>query len=48
MIGTTSSGTTQYTDSSVADGTTYLYYVVSVDTSNNVSTPSNTWTAVIP
>jgi fibronectin type 3 domain-containing protein len=48
MIGTTSSGTTEYTDSTVADGTTYLYYVVSVDSSGTVSSPSNTWTAVIP
>jgi fibronectin type 3 domain-containing protein len=48
MIGTTNSSTTQYTDSTVADGTTYLYYVVSVDSSGTASTPSNTWTAVIP
>lgn len=37
-----------YTDSTVADGTTYNYEVVSVDAQGVQSAPSNVYTAVIP
>lgn len=37
-----------YTDTSVQSGTSYSYYVASVDAKGNQSTPSNTYTAVIP
>jgi len=39
---------TSFTDTSVTDGTSYVYYVVSVDSEGNQSTPSNTYTASIP
>jgi len=39
---------TTYTDSTVQDGTSYTYYVESVDASGNQSTPSNTFSASIP
>lgn len=39
---------TSYADSAVVTGTTYLYYVTSVDAAGVESSPSNTWTAVIP
>jgi fibronectin type 3 domain-containing protein len=48
LVGSTTSGTTAYTDDSVSDGTTYVYYVVSVDAEGNESVPSNTYTAAIP
>lgn len=49
QLGSTSGeSTTSYTDSSVQEGDTYAYYVVSVDASGNESTPSNTYTANIP
>lgn len=37
-----------YTDTSVAAGTSYWYYAAAVDTSNNVSAPSNIVQAVVP
>ncbi|MEA2240725.1 MAG: hypothetical protein QOD24_281, partial [Solirubrobacteraceae bacterium] len=40
--------TTSYTDSGVANGTTYRYRVVAVDAAGNASVPSNEATAVIP
>jgi len=43
----TTTGTT-YVDSTAASGQTYQYYVTSVDSSGNESTPSNTATATIP
>jgi fibronectin type 3 domain-containing protein len=57
--GTTSSGpyptkvassvaVTDYTDSTVASGTTYYYVVTAVDSNNNESAYSNQATAVIP
>jgi fibronectin type 3 domain-containing protein len=57
--GTTSSGpystkvassvaSTDYTDSTVASGTTYYYVVTAVDSNNNESSYSNQATAVIP
>jgi Abnormal spindle-like microcephaly-assoc'd, ASPM-SPD-2-Hydin len=39
---------TSYTDTTVADGTSYTYYVVSVDSAGNQSSPSSAFTATIP
>jgi fibronectin type 3 domain-containing protein len=39
---------TTYSDLTVQDGTSYTYYVVSVDAENNQSVPSNTVTTTIP
>lgn len=39
---------TSYTDTSVTDGTSYVYYVVSVDAEGNQSAPSTTYSATIP
>ena len=39
---------TTYTDSSVVNGTSYTYYVTSVDASGNTSAPSNTYSVAIP
>jgi fibronectin type 3 domain-containing protein len=41
-------GATDYTDSTVASGTTYYYVVTAVDSNNNESAYSNQATAVIP
>jgi fibronectin type 3 domain-containing protein len=41
-------GSTSYADSSVTAGTTYTYYVTSVDAAGAESSPSNFWTAAIP
>ena len=41
-------GSTSYGDTTVQSGTTYIYYVVSVDASGNQSAPSNEFTAVVP
>jgi fibronectin type 3 domain-containing protein len=47
-LNSSSDGQTTYTDSTVQAGTTYQYYVTSVDSSGSESTPSNTATAVVP
>jgi hypothetical protein len=39
---------TAYTDTTVADGSSYMYYVVSVDAEGNQSVPSSTFNALIP
>jgi fibronectin type 3 domain-containing protein len=39
---------TAYTDTGVQSGSTYQYYVTSVDSSGVESTPSNTTTVTIP
>jgi len=39
---------TSYTDATVADNTSYTYYVESVDAEGNQSVPSNTFTITIP
>jgi len=39
---------TSYTDTTVADNTSYTYYVESVDAEGNQSVPSNTITISIP
>jgi hypothetical protein len=48
VVGTTAAGSTAFTDSSVTSGQTYVYEVLSVDASGNVSSPSNTVTETIP
>jgi len=49
VLATTCSGTQcAYTDTSVTAGTSYWYYAAAVDTSNNVSAPSNIVQAVVP
>lgn len=39
---------TAYADSTVVSGSTYTYYVVSVDNAGTESTPSNNWQTAIP
>ena len=39
---------TSYSDSTVQSGTSYQYYVESVDAQGNQSTPSNTWSVTVP
>jgi hypothetical protein len=39
---------TTYTDTAIQAGTTYVYYVTSVDSAGNESVPSNTASAVVP
>ena len=46
--GTCSPTSCTYTDTAVAAGTSYWYYAAAVDTSNNVSAPSNVVQAVVP
>ncbi len=41
-------GAVTYTDTALKAGTTYMYYVTSVDAAGNESVPSNTATAAIP
>ncbi len=48
LMNSTPDTSTTYKDSSVADGKTYVYYVVSVDSSGKESSPSNTFSAAIP
>lgn len=40
--------TTAYTDATAQGGTSYIYYVESVDDAGNSSSPSNTFTVSIP
>jgi hypothetical protein len=39
---------TNYTDTTVVNGSSYMYYVVSVDSIGNQSAPSGTFNAIIP
>lgn len=48
LMNTTPQSSTSYIDTTVANGSTYAYYVESVDSSGNQSTPSNVYTATIP
>lgn len=48
LLNTTPDTSTTYTDTTVANGTTYSYYVESVDAAGNQSGPSNVFTAAIP
>ena len=45
---TCTASTCTYTDTSVTAGTSYWYYAAAVDTSSNVSVPSNIVQAVVP
>jgi len=48
LMNSTLTTTTTYSDSTVASGTSYVYYVVSVDSAGAESAPSNSWSASIP
>lgn len=48
LLNTISAPTTTYTDTTVTSAQSYLYYVVSVDSSGNQSSPSNTYSVTIP
>ena len=48
LLGSVPVGTTVYTDTTVSNSTTYVYYVASVDADGNSSAPSNAYTATIP
>ncbi|HTV04907.1 MAG TPA: choice-of-anchor D domain-containing protein [Acidobacteriaceae bacterium] len=48
LLSSTTTSPTTYTDLTVVNGATYLYYVQSVDASGNQSAPSNVYTATIP
>jgi fibronectin type 3 domain-containing protein len=37
-----------FVDNNVQNGVSYAYYVTSVDSTGNESSPSNTWSAAIP
>jgi Abnormal spindle-like microcephaly-assoc'd, ASPM-SPD-2-Hydin len=48
LLSSTANGAINYTDTTVLNGTTYMYYVQSVDASGNQSTPSNVYMVTIP
>ena len=48
LVGAPQGTGTSYTDTSVANATSYVYYVVSVDAQGNQSSPSNTYPVTIP
>ncbi len=48
LLNTSLTGNTDFADGTVQTGQTYNYYVTSVDTAGEESTPSNTATVVIP
>jgi hypothetical protein len=48
LLNSTVNAPTTYTDTTVANGTAYQYYVESVDASGNQSAPSNTFSVTIP
>lgn len=48
VVGTTTAGSTVFTDNSVQSGQSYIYQVRSVDASGNASSPSNSVTLAIP
>jgi hypothetical protein len=48
LVNSTVNNSTSYSDTSVANSTSYTYYVVSVDAEGNQSVPSNTFTVSIP
>jgi hypothetical protein len=48
MLNSSVEGTAAYTDTSVQSGTSYTYYVVSVDASGNQSSPSNLFSVNVP
>ncbi len=48
LVGSSSLSPTSYTDATIQTGTTYTYYVTSVDSSGVESVPSNTSTIQVP
>jgi hypothetical protein len=48
LLNSSVEGTAAYTDTSVQSGTSYTYYVVSVDASGNQSSPSNLFSVNVP
>ena len=48
LLNSTVDASTAYTDNTVANGTAYQYYAVSVDASGNQSAPSDIYTVSIP
>ena len=48
LLNTSVNVPTSYTDTNVQSGSSYSYYVESVDAQGNLSGPSNTYTATIP
>ena len=48
LLNSSLNATTTYTYATVQNGTAYVYYVESVDTQDNQSVPSNTFTISIP
>lgn len=48
LLNSTLTTTTTYSDTKVSSGTSYSYYVVSVDSGGTESSPSNTWSTSIP
>ncbi|MGB6193389.1 MAG: choice-of-anchor D domain-containing protein [Terracidiphilus sp.] len=48
LLNSSATAQTTYTDTSAQSGTTYQYYVTSVDSAGAESTPSNTATVVVP
>jgi fibronectin type 3 domain-containing protein len=48
LLNSSLDATTAYTDATVQDGTSYSYYVESVDDEGIHSVPSNTYTVPIP
>jgi hypothetical protein len=48
LLNSSVDASTAYTDSTVQDGTSYTYYVASVDAEGNQSAPSNTYSVSIP
>jgi fibronectin type 3 domain-containing protein len=48
LLNSSATSKTTYTDTTAQSGTTYQYYVTSVDSSGSESTPSNTATVAVP
>lgn len=48
LLNSSVNSSTAYTDTTVVDGVSYTYYVESVDSSGNQSSPSNTYSVTIP
>ncbi|MFZ0304348.1 MAG: choice-of-anchor D domain-containing protein [Terracidiphilus sp.] len=48
LVNSSLNSTTAYSDTTVQNSTSYIYYVASVDNEGNQSVPSNTFTVAIP
>jgi Abnormal spindle-like microcephaly-assoc'd, ASPM-SPD-2-Hydin len=48
LLNSSATSQTTYTDATAASGTSYQYYVTSVDSAGSESTPSNTATVAVP